>query len=41
MEGAVGCFPDRLKNFINEEEWTFAKTMPKWPHEYAWSFSSG
>ena len=34
MEDAIGCFPDHLKNFINEEEWTFAKTMPEWPHEY-------
>ena len=35
MDGEiVGCFPDHLKNFINEEQWTFAKTMPEWPHEY-------
>jgi len=21
-------------DFINSQQWTFAKTMPKWPHEY-------
>ena len=26
--------PDELINFINTETWTYAKTMPKWPHEY-------
>jgi hypothetical protein len=26
--------PKELANFINTEEWTFAKTMPKWSHEY-------
>ena len=23
-----------LTNFIEIEKWTFAKTMPEWPHEY-------
>ena len=25
---------DELVNFIKAEKWTFAKTMPEWPHEY-------
>ena len=27
-------FPDDLRAFVGEEHWTFAKTMPPWPHEY-------
>jgi len=23
-----------LVHFIENEKWTYAKTMPKWPHEY-------
>ena len=26
--------PNDLRNFIIKEKWTYAKTMPKWPHEY-------
>ena len=26
--------PDALREFIDSAEWTFAKTMPEWPHEY-------
>lgn len=26
--------PDDLRQFIGACRWTFAKTMPKWPHEY-------
>ena len=26
--------PDELVDFVNRETWTYAKTMPKWPHEY-------
>ena len=26
--------PDALRAFVDQEAWTFAKTMPKWPHEY-------
>ena len=26
--------PEELTGFINTEKWTYAKTMPKWPHEY-------
>ena len=27
-------FPTELLNFVNNQQWTFAKTMPEWPHEY-------
>jgi hypothetical protein len=27
-------FPPELRNFVDREAWTYAKTMPKWPHEY-------
>jgi hypothetical protein len=27
-------FLDEIKEFIEREHWTFAKTMPQWPHEY-------
>jgi len=27
-------FTDEIVNFIETEKWTFAKTMPEWPHEY-------
>ena len=27
-------FPEDLRRFVKEETWTYAKTMPKWPHEY-------
>lgn len=26
--------PEDLKRFVNDERWTYAKTMPTWPHEY-------
>ena len=26
--------PSNLKRFVDSEEWTYAKTMPEWPHEY-------
>jgi len=26
--------PENIRRFIELVEWTFAKTMPKWPHEY-------
>jgi hypothetical protein len=26
--------PEFLNKFINSQKWTFAKTMPLWPHEY-------
>jgi hypothetical protein len=27
-------FSDDLKRFADGERWTYAKTMPSWPHEY-------
>lgn len=27
-------FPTELRDFVDAETWTYAKTMPKWPHEY-------
>ena len=27
-------FTAQLRAFVNEARWTFAKTMPVWPHEY-------
>ena len=27
-------FSNRLCDFIANEKWTFAKTMPEWTHEY-------
>ncbi len=27
-------FPKSIKDFINDCQWTYAKTMPEWPHEY-------
>jgi hypothetical protein len=26
--------PPHLRHFVDREQWTFAKTMPEWPHEY-------
>lgn len=25
--------PDHLRSFIDAEQWTYARTMPQWPHE--------
>ena len=27
-------FASDLRDFVDEQQWTFAKTMPEWPHEY-------
>jgi hypothetical protein len=27
-------FSPELRAFVEAEDWTFAKTMPEWPHEY-------
>ena len=27
-------FPPELQEFVVDQEWTYAKTMPKWPHYY-------
>ena len=26
--------PKDLRDFVDRETWTYAKTMPEWPHEY-------
>ena len=26
--------PKDLRDFVDSETWTYAKTMPEWPHEY-------
>ena len=31
---SIQSFPEDLRRFVEEEKWTYAKTMPKWPHEY-------
>jgi hypothetical protein len=33
MSEAV-AFPADLREFVASVKWTFAKTMPQWPHEY-------
>ncbi len=30
----ASTLPPHLRDFVETEEWTFAKTMPEWPHEY-------
>jgi hypothetical protein len=27
-------FPAQLRTFVDSSTWTYAKTMPEWPHEY-------
>ena len=27
-------FSPEIRDFVDNETWTYAKTMPKWPHEY-------
>ena len=34
MTNHIKEFPDSLRKFIDSFKWTFAKTMPEWPHEY-------
>ena len=34
MNSVAEPFSNDLRHFVNEEQWTYAKTMPKWPHEY-------
>lgn len=34
MNKTNAVLPEDLRRFINDERWTFAKTMPDWPHEY-------
>ena len=28
------ALPETLREFIASSKWTFARTMPEWPHEY-------
>lgn len=32
--GETSVFPADLRAFVDAQQWTFAKTMPLWPHEY-------
>lgn len=32
--GDLKKLPDDIKAFINSSKWTYAKTMPEWPHYY-------
>lgn len=34
MTNSPLLLPDVLQEFIDSAEWTLAKTMPLWPHEY-------
>jgi hypothetical protein len=34
MSGNQSQLPRILQKFIDSTQWTFAKTMPDWPHEY-------
>jgi hypothetical protein len=34
MMSQSSTLPDSLRKFIDTCKWTFAKTMPEWPHEY-------
>jgi hypothetical protein len=34
MNGQPNAFPDDLRRFVSDEHWTYARTMPNWPHEY-------
>ena len=34
MNDTSMTLPENLKSFVNDEQWTYAKTMPTWPHEY-------
>ena len=34
MNSVADRFPEDLRHFVDEAKWTYAKTMPQWPHEY-------
>ena len=34
MNRVADRFPEELRHFVTEVKWTYAKTMPQWPHEY-------
>lgn len=34
MKAERAAFPEDLRQFVRGSKWTFARTMPQWPHEY-------
>ena len=34
MPDEIESFPANLRELVDRERWTFAETMPEWPHEY-------
>ena len=34
MNKNKNALPEKLRYFVRGQKWTFAKTMPQWPHEY-------
>ena len=34
MSTGITAFPEELRRFVARERWTYAQTMPDWPHEY-------
>ena len=34
MNGIAEPLPEDLRRFVSDAQWTYAKTMPSWPHEY-------
>jgi hypothetical protein len=34
MPNSSVALPSILQEFIDSKQWTFAETMPEWPHEY-------
>ena len=32
--GRSTALPEDLRHLVDSSEWTFAETMPEWPHEY-------
>jgi hypothetical protein len=34
LTSGTSRLPEELRRFVDQETWTYAKTMPKWPHEY-------
>ncbi len=34
MTSGPASLPDDIREFIDSAHWTFARTMPLWPHEY-------
>jgi len=34
MDRSAQRLPEDLARFVQTERWTYARTMPKWPHEY-------